>query len=110
MTLSEKKIHFLGLPYIFSSFCKQHLPGKHSAELISDLDMTREDGRDAFAHGSLVYNLYPIDAANISGRDPDCLVIYSKKKPFIPARLLERFPEIHILGAYYALALPKKKD
>jgi len=69
----------------FAGFCKQRLPGIHSCELISDLDMSRDPGM--FLHRTLAYHLYPIDIRDIRSVPSDCVIV------FAAANALSRVPE-----------------
>ncbi len=66
----------------FSLFCKSILPGKHTAQLITDLDFNK-DFPGLFTTWVLGYFLYPIDIKNIREGEPkDCLIIFMKKDPY----------------------------
>jgi len=110
MTETGKKTALRGLSYVFSRFCKERLPGRHKAVLVSDFDLTRDDSRDAYPYGNLIYNLYPIDVGGITDRETDCFVVFSKKAPVIPSQLYSRFSDIHVMGNYYAIGTPKGED
>lgn len=63
----------------FAGFCKQKLPGKHSCQLITDLDMSRDPGM--FFHRTLAYHLYPIDIRDIRRSPADCAIVFIAQNP-----------------------------
>lgn len=69
----------------FAGFCKQKLPGKHSCQLITDLDMSRDPGM--FFHRTLAYHLYPINIRGIHSIPSDCIIV------FVAANALSRIPK-----------------
>lgn len=74
----EDRCRYLyGHIYLYARACRQVLPGKHTAELVTDMDMSRDPGM--FSHRALAYFLYPIDIRGIRGEPPDCLVIFRKQ-------------------------------
>lgn len=62
--------------YDFAMACRQALPGRHKAALITDMDITSDPGM--LHHRILAYFLYPIDIRDILPGETDCLVIFKK--------------------------------
>ncbi len=63
----------------FAGFCKQKLPGKHSCQLITDLDISHDPGM--FFHRTLAYHLYPIDIRDIHRSPADCAIVFIAQDP-----------------------------
>lgn len=63
----------------FAGFCKKKWPGKHSCQLITDLDMSRDPGM--FFHRTLAYHLYPIDIRDIRRSPADCAIVFIAENP-----------------------------
>ncbi len=77
-TLAQKNQAILGKTYKFAQLCRQAWPGYHRAELITDLDMSRDPGM--YMHRALSYHLYPLDIRGLHGPgSPDALIIFFKK-------------------------------
>ena len=93
-TVSERKTIIFGSIYKFSQFCHKHLPGKHKALLITDINL--HDTTGANTHVALAYNLFPITIQynprqklimpdyTMDDSAPDSievLIVYQKKNP-----------------------------
>lgn len=84
-SIEEKKAQiYYGLPYNYSVFCHQYIPGYKNAQLITDLDINQDPGM--FIHRLLAYYLYPIDIRKIRQNEPDYLLFFMKEnaKDFVP--------------------------
>jgi hypothetical protein len=77
--IKERYPPLLKDPYAYALFCQEHLSGKHSADFISDMDVSRDPGM--YVHRALVYFLYPIDIRNIRRKPADSLIIFEKNNP-----------------------------
>ncbi|MDD4957446.1 MAG: hypothetical protein PHH49_06670 [Candidatus Omnitrophica bacterium] len=100
----QKKLMVHGLPYMFSEFAHEALPGRHKAVLITDIEDWPD--QDHFVlQGRLLYNLLPIDAGDLTKGKDDCMVVFSKKEPTISAELTEKYPTVSIMGNYMAIAV-----
>jgi hypothetical protein len=62
--------------YAFAQFCHTILPGRHTAKLVTDLDLSRDPGM--FIYRQFAYYLYPIDNRNIRNEPVDTLIIFIK--------------------------------
>src|SRR3989338_155818 len=85
-TVEQKNLLVFGQLYAFSRICQQALPGRHQAELITDLDLRKEPFM--FAHRILAYYLYPKLSIRFQNNHPkDCLILFYKTNPLsaIPA-------------------------
>lgn len=63
--------------YDFARYCQQKLPGRYNAELITDIDTSKDPGM--FTHRALAYYLYPIDIRNIRKGPQNCLIGFKKR-------------------------------
>lgn len=106
-TVKEKKELLFGLPYIFASLCKDLLPGRHASEFITDLK-PKTRSRDLAISERIQYHLYPVDISDISDEKKDSLVIFSQKDPKISGSLLKKYPDLHVFGNYFGVALKKR--
>lgn len=78
-TLAQKNELLFGKTYTFARFCLQNRPGYHKADLVTDLDLSRDPGM--YMHRALSYHLYPIDIRGVHGQDPvDTAVFFYKKQ------------------------------
>lgn len=85
----------------FAGFCKEKLPGNHSCQFISDLNLSNDPGM--FFHRTLAYHLYPIDIRDIR-RDPiDCAIVFVAANP--RTRVPEGYDIIGIWGPESLLAI-----
>ncbi len=67
-TLSEKQEYIFKNLYRFPHMISQDFPGRYRAELITDIDTTKDPGM--FAHRAVAYFLYPIDIRGIRSPEP----------------------------------------
>ena len=106
-TTSQKYTKIYLNLFRFPNFCKEILPGKHAAELRTDLDIREDD--IFYYHIVLSYFLYPIDMKpNMRQKDyrldnpepADCLLVFWKSNPMniIP-------PDFKVKGVYNPVSL-----
>lgn len=114
-TTTERKAIIFGNIYKFSQFCHKHLPGKHKALLITDINL--HDTTGANTHIALAYNLFPITIQynprqrllmpDYTMDDPtsnavEVLIVYQRKNPknSVPQNfdIIEYFDENSLLA------------
>ena len=92
--------------YEFASFCRDTLPGEHSARFLSKMDISRDPGM--FLQRALAYYLYPIDIRNIRGDSEDSLVIWGMLNP--EQSVPDDFKIIGVFDTTSLLAVKKGKN
>jgi 2'-5' RNA ligase len=106
LTIEEKYAQFIGGGvYIFSKHCQSLLPGYHSAELISDMDFSRDPGM--LTHRMLAYFLYPIDIRGIHKKEPEVMIFFAKDNA--EKNVPENFRTLFKFNEQYLIALKKNK-
>ena len=78
-TTAEKYESLFGITYQYAQVTKEILPGRHSAKLVTDMDMSQDPGM--FNHRQLAYFLYPIDIRGFRGEPEDVLLVFEKENP-----------------------------
>lgn len=104
-TLAEKNQAILGKTYKFAQLCREAWPGYHRAELVTDLDMSRDPGM--YMHRAVAYHLYPIDirAIHREGLSETIVLFYKKNaRAFVP----DDFEIIAALDDENVLAVKKR--
>ena len=98
--IDEKYYGILKTVHDYAVFCRRNLPGKHSAQFISDLDVSKDPGMST--HRAVAYYLYPIDIRNIRQEPKDSLVVFKKNNPVqsVPDdfRVIGMFGETNLLA------------
>ncbi|MBF0505063.1 MAG: hypothetical protein HQL14_08185 [Candidatus Omnitrophica bacterium] len=77
MSAVEKRARLFGEPYVFSLQATHLLPGRHSARLVTDINLQEGDGWGI--NDRLAYYLYPIDIRIHSGTGKEDVLIYFHK-------------------------------
>jgi hypothetical protein len=77
---TAKQQYWYGDIALFAGKVRNVLPGKHNAQLITDLDF-RNDPHAMFEQRKLAYFFYPIDIRNVRLGDKDVIVVFDKKNP-----------------------------
>jgi len=72
-----------------AAYFQSILPGKHSADFISDLDISRDPGM--LIYSAFAYYLYPIDIRDIRREPKDILIVLEKNDP------LKSIPDDYII-------------
>lgn len=104
-SLHEKNRDIIGGPaYELAQYCKFYLPGYHSTQIITDMDMSVDPGM--LRHRQLAYYLYPIDIRGIRGEAPDSVFIFLKDNAinYIPKgyRLLHALDSRNIIAVKHS--------
>lgn len=104
-TLEEKymDIYPFVSPFQYADNTNKYLTGKHHAQLITDLDMTKDPGM--LIYRALAYFLYPIDIRVDLESPKDCLIVFHKKDAI--KSVPEDYEILARVGEKYLLA--KKK-
>jgi len=76
-SLTERNAAFLGNDYLFLKLCRDRFQGYHRAELVTDMDMTRDPGM--YLHRMISYHLYPIDLRVRKDVPIDAIIAFHKK-------------------------------
>ncbi|VAX37503.1 hypothetical protein MNBD_UNCLBAC01-559 [hydrothermal vent metagenome] len=107
LSSQEKKKIIFGSPFEFSRLCKSVLKGRHSAKLITDIDLSSSEGM--FRHRQLSYFLFPIDIRVKPQYQPiDTYVAFYKKNAaeYIP----DGFKIIFERGDNFLLAVKERRN
>lgn len=75
-TLDQRLEIMFGHTYRYARDVKEWVPGKHTGELITSLDISQDPGM--FMYRALAYHLYPVDIRGIRGEPADCLIVFMK--------------------------------
>lgn len=78
-TEPERKTAFYGEVFTFAQYCHRHLPGRHQALLVSDLNF--QETIPMTLHRHLRYQIYPISIQKNITDDHDSLIFFFKKNP-----------------------------
>ena len=99
-TLDQRLEILFGNTYLYARDVKKLIPGKHTGELITSLDVAQDPGM--FIHRALAYHLYPVDIRGIRGEAPDCLIVFMKDRAIesVPAdyRIVRIFDDQNLLA------------
>lgn len=93
---NDRPILFSKLNFPVSIYAKKYLPGKHSCELITDMDFSDERYMGNFVN--LRYHLYPIDIYFNRNQPKNCIMVYGMEDPLQ-----------HIPSAYKAFPIFQNK-
>ncbi len=105
-SLPEKQKYLFKDAYLFPRFITDTFPGRYRAELITDMDMTRDPGM--FTHRAWAYFLYPIDIRGIRKPEPiDALIIFPKDNP--EASVGDEFTQVISCGESCLVAFKGKQ-
>lgn len=92
-SIAEKLPKPLNAYFNSGAYFREILPGKHSTEFISDLDLSKDPGM--FLFRAVAYYFYPIDTRNIRQEPKDTAIIIEKTNP------LQSIPDgFEIVGSY----------
>lgn len=84
-----------------AQYYQEKLPGRHNAQFLSDLDISKDPGM--FIHRALAYYLYPIDIRGIREGPKDSLIIFYKKEA--GQHIPEGYKLIEQINEYNAVAI-----
>ena len=75
-SLSERNAILLDDKYLFIKQCRDSFPGYHRAQLITDMDITKEPGM--YNHRAISYHLYPVDIRFRKDAPVEAIVAFRK--------------------------------